>query len=72
MQRQAEPMIIYIELDPWDQTAMKFESKHKNIQDTAFEYVACKMGSFYPECNVLLHCGQVMPYDDTNQGQPWI
>ena len=38
-----EPMLIYCELDRWEQTSVKFESKF--MEENAYENVLCKMSA---------------------------
>ena len=39
-------MLAYCQLDPWEQTSVKFESKYKIfIHENAFENVACEMAT---------------------------
>ena len=39
-----EPMLLYCQLDHWEQTSVKYKSKYKAfIQENAFENVVCEM-----------------------------
>ena len=43
-----ESLLIFCQLDPKDQTSVKFDSKYNFFHEYTFENVVCEMATFCP------------------------
>ena len=68
-----EPMLIYCQLDPWQKTSLKFESKYEIfIHENAFETVSAKGRPFCPgEMSLIFFTKFTQAICLREQGRRW-
>ena len=59
----SEPMLVYCQKEPWEQTSVKFESKYTTIALQKMQNVVCKMTVFRLAFNMKFAHSNVTPQE---------